>query len=176
MRIAITGATSGIGLSIRDRFAANGEEITCFSRTNGYDLSKKDTIDRIAAAADDFDVMINNAFHGFAQVSLLYAIHGKWQGRQDKYHVVISSMSPDWGYDEPNLYTIQKAALDKATLQLSEIATYRLTNIRPAWVDTPRVAFNTDANKMSPSDLADLVHRIVMDDKLHIASISVRGV
>lgn len=174
MRIAITGGTSGIGLALVERFQRAGHDVTCFSRANGFDISDDATVERIASMMDGFDVFISNAFSGFAQVSLLYAVHDRWQGSKHRTHVVISSMSPDWDHVGSNQYIIQKAALDRAATQLSAIASYRIINIRPGWVETPRVSYNSDDAKLDPSAIADLINTVAFDARYHVTSLTVR--
>jgi len=62
---------------------------------------------------EDCDVFINCKHNGFSQVDLLYKA-----AALNKRIINIGSNSPDQSKQQPHIYQIQKAALDKANDQL----------------------------------------------------------
>lgn len=156
MKLALTGHTSGIGAAIVEQFP----DALGFSRQTGHDLADPKTIERIVAAAATSDVFINNAFYQMAQVDLLYALHAIWHDR-NKTIIVISSNSGDGIKSYRHPYAVYKSALDKAVEQLQNLNnTCRIINLRPGYVDTPRVA-HISANKLSPQYIAMLVAWVI---------------
>ncbi len=67
MKVVVTGHTSGLGKTLYDRLSEKHHTIG-LSRSNGHDLSK----DIASFQVENFDVYINNAYHAYAQVDLLY--------------------------------------------------------------------------------------------------------
>ena len=85
-KIAITGHTSGIGKNLHDRFLSR-YEVKGFSRSNGYDISNDDALERIIADTLDCEIFINNAYH-FDQQTKLAEL---WkQAHFDKEHFIIN--------------------------------------------------------------------------------------
>ena len=154
--IGITGHTSGLGKAISDRFGpALG-----FSRSTGYDIGRATDRARIVAEAAPCDVFVNNAHCGIAQVELLYELYAAWFD-SDRLIINISSNSSDGIKNRPHPYAVQKAALDKASQQLSyQRSRLRICNLRFGWLDTPRVATVTDA-KISMADACDVVQMVI---------------
>ena len=64
--IGITGHTAGIAKYIFDRFNCIG-----FSRSNGYDIDKKEDRLKIINNSRNVDVFINSACSGYSQTHLL---------------------------------------------------------------------------------------------------------
>ena len=138
MKLAITGHTSGIGKAFAELCDHKNIEWSGFSRSNGFDISQRD--EWLTQAADDCDVFINNAYDKFYQVDLLYDLWDKWSAL-DKQIVCVSSTSPDIPKDHVWPYSIHKAALDHACIQLQNIkeSKCRVIDIKPALVDTAPV-------------------------------------
>jgi hypothetical protein len=91
MKIAITGHTSGIGKAVYEKLSPN---CLGFSRTNGYDISKKEDRLRIINQSADCDVFINNAHSDdFSQTELLLDIWLKWNHLNKKIINVGSDIS-----------------------------------------------------------------------------------
>ena len=113
MKIAITGATRGLGKATKE-YLKNlyGYSITEFNRPT-YDLEKN--LDDFVI--DEFDVYINNAYSNWAQVDLLYKLYEINKHRSCMI-INIGSVSADGNYDFVNPYAIHKAALDKSCMQL----------------------------------------------------------
>jgi hypothetical protein len=173
MRIAITGHTRGIGSAMHEWFARQGHQVTGFSRSTGFDLSDPSCLQAVAQSSGDHDILINNAYVEFAQVKLMYLMHDLWQGMNNKTHVIIGSQSPDWADDEANLYIVVKHSIDRAAKQLSAVSSYRITNIRPGYVNTARVG-HIDVNKLLPADLAASVCPLIVDETVYITDMSLR--
>lgn len=151
--IAITGHTSGIGQAIANWFERYGHEVVGFSRSTGDNLADSATIQRIASS--EATILVNNAFHEMAQVDLLYAWFDRWHDCH-KTILCISSNSGDGTKSFPHPYAVYKAALDKATAQLQNCnPTCRILNLRPGYVDTPRVQHIT-APKLSAAYVAEV--------------------
>ncbi|HMN69827.1 MAG TPA: hypothetical protein PKC28_14885 [Bdellovibrionales bacterium] len=140
-RIAMTGHTSGVGQALYDYWRGRGHDVQGFSRSNGYDLSRAETITRVVQESLKCDWFINNAFNEWAQIDLLYALFEKWRD-QERWILNIGSNSPDRTKGFPHKYQSVKAALDVACAQLNHIqgARCRVSCLRPGWIRTPRIA------------------------------------
>ena len=111
--IAITGHTKGFGKYLFQRLHARG-----FSRSNGFDINDPQ---KIIESLDDCDIFINNAYDGFAQVKLLYALYEEWKDK-NKLIINIGSRSKDFTLREREVsfgYSVEKLALEHASKQLS---------------------------------------------------------
>lgn len=151
MKIYITGHTSGLGLALYKWLPLSGHEVAGLSRTNGYDLNK------FLPVYDDFDVYINNAYVGFKQVELLYALFEKNQHRKCQI-VNIGSVSADGNYDRVNEYAVHKAALDKACNQLQLIdSECKVVQVKLGRMDTPLVAHRINVPKINPEFVAQYI-------------------
>ena len=158
MKIAVTGHSRGVGKAIVDLLIDEGHEILGLSRGCGYDI--KDT-NLIAEAVEPNDVFINNAHDGFHQVLLLDAIYRLWKDRPNLI-INISSNAPDYWPAWNNGYSTEKAALDSAALRLGMSSNLcRVTNVRPGYIDTRRVAGVKDVPKLNPSEVAKIVSFII---------------
>lgn len=156
MIIGITGHTRGIGKAIADRLGAD-HEIVGLCRGNGFPIVHTE---RLANSLDRCDLFINNAHDGIAQVRLLYEMHKRW-ANLPKMIICIGSNSPDGIKPHPHIYAVEKAALDKACEQLSNLpGRCRVINLRLGYVDTPRVA-HIEANKMSADYVAEVVEWLI---------------
>ena len=169
MRIALTGHTSGIGKALVQQCRngndtiifgkllwTDGEPILGFSRRNGYDINDPAPIIR-ETLAKKCDVFINNAHDKFAQVDLLYGMWHFWKD-QDKQIICISSLAPDVTKNSPQPYSTEKNALDHACEQLQNSkGKCRVINIKPGYVDTPRVAHRNVAHKIDPNYMAGVI-------------------
>lgn len=152
--ISITGHTSGLGKALFDRYHPSA---IGFSRANGYDISDADSRKLIAAGSSDCLVFVNNAHCGFHQIDMLYEMHAAWQDL-DRLIVNISSNSGDGIKPFPHRYAVQKSALDKASQQLSRLSSpCRVINIRPGYMDTPRVKDIVDQPKLELDQVVDVI-------------------
>jgi NADP-dependent 3-hydroxy acid dehydrogenase YdfG len=156
MLVAITGHTSGIGLAIADWYTSRGHTVIGFSRSTGYDISDPDGRARVVQEAEGADLFVNNAYHEFAQVDLLYAMYGRWKNDL-KTIVNISSRAGDTTRNFSHPYSIHKVALDKAIEQLQNTnCLCRILNLRPGYVDTPMVEM-VSAKKLTAEYIAMIV-------------------
>ena len=175
LKIAITGHTAGLGESLFNHFQRKGYSVEGFSRSNGYDFSKPECLQQLAKKVSSFDIFINNAHAGWAQVELLYLMFEQWK-LQPKHIINISSNSSDGNKDYVHPYAVQKTALDKASEQLNAIkeADCRVTNLRPGWLDTERIRqLKVSDAKISLQEMASLIEWIVcLPNTLHISTMS----
>ena len=140
MKIAITGHTKGIGNALLVHNMQLGHDVVGFSRFTGHDVSLPSMVDLIIADAEGSDVFINNAYHGFSQVNLLYGLHSRY-ANQKMLIINVSSNSSDGIKSKTWPYSVHKAALDKASEQLSYQNTRcKVSNLRMGYVDIPRMA------------------------------------
>lgn len=115
--VAITGHTSGIGRHLFE----NIPNTIGFSRTNGFDIADYMTL---INEAQDCDVFINNAYQGFDQLHLLYALWEHWK-KSDKLIINISTIATTRIINEKKhrdpvqMYPVHKHALDAASEHLS---------------------------------------------------------
>ena len=165
MKFAITGHTSGIGKAIVELCQTKGYQWMGFSRGTGYDIEKAEDCGRIVNESYDCDVFINNAYHEYVQVDLLYIVWVRWKN-QRKQIVCISSVAGDIRYHAATPYSVHKAALDHACEQLQSASTIALKsaseeckviNIKPGYVDTPWHTGNNSINKLDPHHLANTI-------------------
>ncbi len=152
MKIALTGHTSGIGAAIHKLYP----DSVCFSRRTGYDIGVPVMQTRIIDMSRDCDVFINNAYSGWAQVTLLYKMWELWKD-QEKTIVCICSDAGDYNHNDAAPYSIHKRALEDACLQLQHSKKpCKVVCVKPGYVDTPRVK-SIDAKKMDPDDFANYI-------------------
>jgi NAD(P)-dependent dehydrogenase (short-subunit alcohol dehydrogenase family) len=155
MKISITGHTKGIGKAIADALCKD-DLVLGYSRSNGFDISTSEGLDKVFSAAKHSDVFINNAYADFAQVELFNKMLAEWRLDSTKTIVNINSKAH---YGQPaSRYAVTKKELAKvAQKALSDNDRQcRVINISPGYVDTPRVA-NANYKKLSTEELADLV-------------------
>lgn len=172
MRIAITGHTRGIGKSITDLLIREGHELLGLSRSCGTDI--KDT-SLIVGLVEPYDVFINNAHDGFAQVMLLDALYRAWKD-QPKLIICMGSNSPDCSPTWDNTYSTEKSALDSAARRLGLSNNQcRVTNLRPGYVDTARVS-SVNKPKLNTDEVAKIVSFLIgLPDGVFIREITVEA-
>jgi NAD(P)-dependent dehydrogenase (short-subunit alcohol dehydrogenase family) len=155
MKIAITGHTSGLGKACFDYYSNLPTfEVKGFSRTTGFNITKPRTI--ITHISNfKYDIFINNAYDGFAQVNLLYELIKKFEGKI----INISSNSSDGIKNKVWPYAVHKSALDKANQQLFHNG-YNVTNVKFGWLDTARVK-HIDEPKIDLLDAVDTIDHVV---------------
>lgn len=156
MKVAITGHTTGIGLSLTRVFI----DFLGFSRKTGYDLHNRIIREKMYSEISDCDVFINNANLGWNQSVLLYEIWEKWKDK-DKLIINIGSVAADYNQTISTPYNIQKRALQDACLQLQqESRLCKIVLVKPGYVDTP-VVKHVKAAKMDPDELALYIKELV---------------
>lgn len=139
MKVAITGHTSGIGLSLSQQFTDRGYEVLGFSRSNNFDIGDPARRAEIIEQIKDCDVFINNAYHETGQLELLKEVINNWNG-QYKDIINISSvivLMPDGrftGWPKVLEYKHSKELLNK--FATSYKGTIRMLNVLPGIVKT----------------------------------------
>ena len=139
MKVAVTGHTAGIGKGLYDFYRKKGHEVSGFSRSNGYDIGKKQ--DKIIAKAENSDIFFNNAYSGFAQMELLLRLWEKWR---DSEKLIVNTGSAItkvfWPYTyNPvwSLYKNNKLSLEKAMRKLQQTPSKcQISAITPGYVRT----------------------------------------
>jgi hypothetical protein len=109
-----------------------------------------DTVDTL----EECDVFINCKHNGFEQVELLYKA-----ADCGKKIINIGSNSSDGNKNFPNIYAIQKSALDKANEQLFYQGV-DTTIVRFGYFDSPRVE-DIDKPKMSIEYCISVIHWVL---------------
>lgn len=167
--VAITGHTSGIGKGIYERLKYDGWEVLGFSRSNNYDITDSAASERIIQESTTADIFINNAEYKISQTDLLYGLFKFWRYEEEKIILNIGSVS---GIEVKNFvhpYSAHKATLEAACKQLQNTEhKCRIINLRPGWVDTPKVAHLDAAqkeNKLSVNDITNTILWIINQPK-----------
>ena len=143
MKIAITGHTKGIGAELCKKLEPNNL-ILGYSRTNGYDISSSDGIDKLIDDAITADVFINNAYADLAQVEIFKKLFNAWKDDSAKTIVNIIRRAKYQG-PRSNKYYIFKTELSKvANSALFNGKKCRIININPGYVRTDAIAHIPD--------------------------------
>lgn len=125
MKYAITGHTYGIGEGLYNRLSPNA---IGFSKSTGYDITKKEDRQRIIYEASDCSVFINNATDGFGQSELLLELWHRWKD-SDKIIINVGSriaedhVKLDYAYSHLLSYSMYKRTLKKLSYDLMNIET-----------------------------------------------------
>lgn len=156
MKIVITGHTSGLGKALYDGLSEK-HDVLGLSRQNGHDLG----VDLCPFLVDNFDVYINNAYHRYAQVDLLYQIFDRNKYRKCTI-INVGSVSADGNKDTVNEYAIHKSALEKACSQLQLIdSECKVVHLKLGRMDTPMTSHKRDYPQMEPKYVANTVEWIM---------------
>lgn len=75
MKCLVIGHTKNIGKAIYDRLLLLGHEVVGISRSTGHDVEKDSN--NIIALAQDFDLVVNNAYHNNFQSRVVTELSGK---------------------------------------------------------------------------------------------------
>jgi len=86
MKILMTGHTSPIGTMLYEHFKY---DIHGCSRSNGYDLTQLQDIEKIVERSLQYDHFLNLAHVGTAQTQLLHLIHRHWTAN-NKFGKIVS--------------------------------------------------------------------------------------
>lgn len=156
----VTGASRGIGKSIKEVLTTDGIKIISPSR-NELDLSSSESIDKfLSQMSEDIDIIINNAgilkvgkhnelssddFHEILQVNVVAPfriISGFVEKMKIRNFGRIVNISSVWGQKSKEgrtLYSSSKAALDALTRSLAiEFASYDIliNSVAPGYIET----------------------------------------
>lgn len=157
MKILITGHTKGIGKALTDYFTNDGNSVSGFSRSNGYDIGKEQTINKILDVIDSYDIFINNAYHYTGQTILLEKIIDCWRGT-DKMIVNISSKMSYLNAERSGHkdYILEKQKQNQIMKQNIFKGTPKLLNVVTGLVDTEMSSI-FKAPKLDATELARLI-------------------
>lgn len=152
-RIALTGATSGVGKALYDSWNENSRPIIGFSKPE-YDITNVEDREAILRKSLEFNanVFINNAHAKDGQLELVKMFYQAWRWDSDKQIINIGSISTDSpGFMESMVsYIARKTALESMCLQLQKFDhKCRVVLIRFGFIDTPLVKNVLDKNKWS---------------------------
>lgn len=92
IKVAITGHTKGIGKAFASYF--KDYEVHGFSRSNGWDLFREESLNALVHNIKDFDILVNSAPIGVNQLKLFDRVFELWEGK-DKSIINISSIGGD---------------------------------------------------------------------------------
>lgn len=156
MNVAITGHTSGLGLAFFNYFKDKDYRVIGFSRSNGFDISKKDHRSRILEELDHVDIFVNNAYctADNSQLELLKSAFDLWKGT-GKLIINVSSRYTSG----LNSYCLAKKEQD-IFCQSNEYKLPRILNLKPGLIDTPRVKYET-GKKMTTDEVISLTDKII---------------
>jgi NAD(P)-dependent dehydrogenase (short-subunit alcohol dehydrogenase family) len=133
MKYAITGHTRGIGQGL---FKKLSPDAIGFSKSTGYNILIEESRNKIIQYSKDCDVFINNAYSEDGQLKLLYELFDFWEN-ENKIIINIGSEASCGIRRFSHPYAAHKAALDKASEQLSHLnKPCRVVNIKFGWVGT----------------------------------------
>ena len=136
LKIAVTGTSQGLGEHLKQVFEQHGHSVLEFNRSNGYDIKQPQ---QIVDEAQDCDLFINNAYDGYGQVDLLYALVDRWEKQKDKFIINIGSEQTrrwsnhhgdtivpfDWREGQRSIqYRSHKLSLTEASNYLYQVMTW----------------------------------------------------
>ena len=164
MKIAITGHTSGIGLSLYTKFKTLGHDVIGFSRSTGYDIGSDDVCRKLLDEIADCEVLVNNAYHSIGQNRILARILNEWNGTK-KTVINISSNIVSVPYAHFDQYPpVQEYRTSKVVnneIVNSYLGTVKILNVLPDAVKTNFFLgkFNKEfiQNGMSSDYVAELI-------------------
>lgn len=159
MKIGITGHSRGIGKALYDVLSAENNEVEGFSRSNGFDITTQQSL--IARTVKNYDVFVNNAWQGNAQLDLLNAVFNMWQFDEHKTIVNISSLTKYPGLTGNTTgYSALKAALSHQAfiLMFQTNRKCRIININPGYVETDMTQkMHGKAKMITPQECANAI-------------------
>ncbi len=125
MKYAITGHTYGIGEGLYNRLMP---ESIGFSKSTGYDITKREDRKRIIKESSECSVFINNATDKFGQSELLLELWHEWKDSDKVIINVGSRIAEDFvvlNYEYSHLlnYSMYKRTLKRLSYDLMKIET-----------------------------------------------------
>jgi len=143
MKVLVIGGGSGIGKYVVDYFSPDSFNA---SRTTGYDIRKKEDVERISELSLEYDVVLNHAYTGdMSQYRMLYRLYQVWEKANKRGYIfhtgTYSTYSMQWNVDSD--YPDLKMACDELCRKISKRCEnnkvpFRCTNIRPGMLDTEK--------------------------------------
>jgi hypothetical protein len=164
LKIAITGHTSGVGLSLATSFTNRKHVIIGLSRSNGYDIS---FADKLVPVISECDMFINCAQSEFHQTELLFKVWKLWEGDLNKRIINVSSaitlVPLEVQTHEKILYLNQKQSLERMNWELVAKNPFpRMCLLKPFKLD----------KKTSWSSWSDCVIDILENPNLNLLELS----
>jgi NAD(P)-dependent dehydrogenase (short-subunit alcohol dehydrogenase family) len=162
MKIVITG-TQGLGSALADRFCEH--TVVGVSRSNGHDIA------HVRDWGSDFldhDMIINCAYSGFDQVTVLEYFYQHWQNDSSKHIINIGSKIIDHPRSERDKdhdywpYRLHKQTLYMAWKNMVE-SNCDVKLINPGAIDTSMMRNVNNVKKFDPAQLADKCYQAIMD-------------
>ena len=189
----VTGASRGIGKSIKEVLSKDGIEIISPNR-NELDLSSSESIDKfLSQTSADIDIIINNAgilkvgehnefssddFHEILQVNVVAPfkiISGFVEKMKIHSFGRIVNISSVWGQKSKKgrmLYSSSKAALDALTRSLAiEFASYNIliNSVAPGYIETDMLKQSNTEEELS--NIRDIIPMNRFGKKIEIAEL-----
>ena len=135
-KVFITGNTSGIGLALSELMISQGYDVRGGSRSTGWDVSEEKNFHKVY----ECDILVNNAYHKYGQLSLLKKTYERWQG-QEKTIVNVGSAMKDIIKHRPRNkmnYNIAKKSVEIFSFWIADNdRKCRSMMYNPGFVDTP---------------------------------------
>tara|TARA_E500000318_G_scaffold84509_1_gene80333 strand:+ start:1902 stop:2432 length:531 start_codon:yes stop_codon:yes gene_type:complete len=172
MRIAITGHTSGIGKACFDMLGKE-HEVVGYSRSNGWNIDDHNRLS-LEIIDGNFDVLINNAYSGTSQVSILQTVFDAWKNKNKKI-VSIGSIAADFLQRNTLFedYTLNKRTLEDAHNRRVTDGTCQSILVKPAFTDTPMLK-RAPKIVMTAQEVAEIVkYTIEQPETVYISELRV---
>jgi len=181
MKIAITGASSGIGYELDIYISLTTDhEVRGFSKSNGYNIATNNGEDVVQSILEyDPDIVFNNAYYPKAQNNILSRLYDEWK---DQKKVIINTGSIS-GYlkgillDDDSDYVNDKKELAEFCIRNSFNYPWnnktRIHNVSFGFVETPLLTntnknINTD-NLLSSTDAVEILFDLIEEKPYYIA-------
>lgn len=156
-RVVITGHTFGIGNALLKIFEKNGFVVDGVSRTNGYDISNSEHIEKIIAKSISADIFVNNAYDVDGQLILLQEMTKHWEGT-DKLIINIGSKGVYVPVTTPHEdYLCAKRKQHDFIKSRFLKGSPRILNVIAGLVDT-RIAEQWSVKKLNVTEFAEMVY------------------
>jgi len=181
MKIAITGASSGIGYELDFYISLTTDhEVRGFSKSNGYNIATNNGEDVVQSILEyDPDVVFNNAYYPKAQNNILSRLYDEWK---DQKKVIINTGSIS-GYlkgillDDDSDYVNDKKELAEFCIRNSFNYPWnnktRIHNVSFGFVETPLLTnTNKDINKnnlLTVIDAVEILYNLIEEKPYYIA-------
>jgi hypothetical protein len=186
MKIGITGHGAGLGQELYNILSVD-HEVHGFSLENGYDIGSTESLLGILNQVQNFDCVINNAYHPHGQYNFLVELCDRWHG-QDKVIVNIGSKvgwldtekDIDILYDifGPPLVDVDKYVQTKTQQQrfikARDTDLPKIIHIMPGLIDTDFVQELIYEDKMNKKSVAEVVVNMLnlLRQNIHVHEIT----
>jgi hypothetical protein len=163
MKILITG-NKGLAKALGDVYA--DQSVTMISRSSGTDINN---VSQWGSNFLDYDCVVNCAYDGFAQVSVLEFFYQNWKNNPSKKIITIGSRAVTHKRSDPEsgywAYRLHKQALQQAHDTMLLDAKCDMKIIHPGPIDTAMLQ-HIDCVKFNPGILASKIKTIVEDSTI----------